>query len=192
MESKDSIIILGNRLREEIIHFELKGRLDTGIRLYNSLVNLQEGNEVIIILSGGRTNLDVKISEAELMKRYCILSEIPENRIIIESKSLDTIGNGFFTRKIIDRIKNIKNIYVISSCYHMNRVEYIFDRCYGETYNLIYDHCNIYQNTDSTEHENNSLLLAKEFFLNISQGDISAIEEKLITSHALYSNKTFE
>lgn len=97
---------------------------------------------VLLLMSGGISNPKIPISEAELMRQYCIENGIYKDNIIVEDNSLDTIGNAFFTRKIIDAIPNISDIYVISSCYHMNRAKYIFINCYGEHgYNLNFNYC---------------------------------------------------
>ena len=80
------IIVLGSRINGSEIHDELKGRLDVAIKLFNS------GSK--LLLSGGITNHDLNRSEAQFMKDYCIANGIPEASIILEEKSLDTIGNG--------------------------------------------------------------------------------------------------
>ena len=55
------------------------------------------------------------------MKDYCIANGIPEASIILEEKSLDTIGNGVFCAMIVHGKYLPEVIYVVSSCYHMER-----------------------------------------------------------------------
>ena len=35
---------------------------------------------------------------------------------IIETEALDTIGNAYYTRRIVDTISSVERIYVVSSC----------------------------------------------------------------------------
>lgn len=183
------IVVLGNRLESYKIHEELKGRMDTAISLYNSLLtHLKNTDTVLLLTSGGISNLDVPISEAELMKEYCIKHKINKNCVITETNSLDTIGNAFFTRKIIDTISNVSDVYIISSCYHMNRTKYIFYECYGkDKYDLIFDYCFFYEKPNVSEKEEKSLNQSRAFFNTINPGDIGAIEKKLFTAHRLYT-----
>jgi len=79
--------------------------MDTAISLYHELLNTKENIYVLLLLSGGISNQDVPISEAEVMRKYCVDNQIPEDKTIMENESLDTIGNAFFTRNIADSVK---------------------------------------------------------------------------------------
>lgn len=187
MVDTDVIVVLGNRLQSHRIHKELKGRADTAISLYSILTSQGETN-TLLLLSGGMANQKIIISEAEIMKEYCIENQIPYDDIIIEAQSLDTIGNAFFTRKIIDSMQGVTNIYVVSSCYHMERVEYIFNMCYGHNFNMNFNYCHPFNNMLSIKSEMISLELARNFFRNVTPGNIDVIWKKLLTKHKLYMN----
>jgi len=180
------IVVLGNRLISENIHLELTGRMDVAISLRRLLRATRSYKNIFIILSGGASNPLVPISEAEVMKVYCLKNNIPEKEIILERKSLDTIGNAVFVRKIIGLMKNIDVVYIVSSCYHIERAKYIFYMCFGDRYNLNVDHCYIALNSKYSEKERKSLIKAQNFFAGIEPGDISSIETRLFIEHDLY------
>ena len=184
------IVVLGNRLKTEDIHPELKGRVDTAISLYQKVQNLKKNTDIVLIMSGGISNKEVPISESEVMREYCITNKIPQNKIMKEDRSLDTIGNAFFTKEIIDSIKNVTCIYVVSSCYHMNRSKYIFNMCFGMEYTFNFEYCYPYNKINVNKKEESSFMLASDFFMDIGAGEIRAIEERLFTAHKLYSNNS--
>jgi len=173
------VIVLGNRISGQKIHAELKGRMDVAIQLF------RDKNANYLILSGGKTNPSIDLSEAEVMKDYALMKVIPSEAIILEENSMDTIGNAYFTRKIVDKIKCL-DIYVISSCYHMKRVKFIFEMCYGENYNMFFNYCFPFHNQNAEKKEKDSIKLAKDFFKNIMPGDLDKIEKRLFSIHALY------
>lgn len=180
---------MGNRLVSENIHLELKGRMDVALSLRCLLSDTKPYYKIFMVLSGGASNPNVPASEAEVMKAYCIENGIPQREIILETKSLDTIGNAVFARRIVDIIKDIDVIYVVSSCYHMERAAFIFEMCFGNKYKLNFDYCNIIQGSNYIEKERKSLAQARNFFAGIEPGDISSIETRLFIEHDLYYKK---
>jgi len=173
-----AVVVLGVKINSKKISNELKGRTDTGI------IKFYESNADFLILSGGRTNLNYS-AECEIMCRYAMVKGVPREKIILDPNSLDTIGNAFFTHKIIEKIESMTEIIVVSSCYHMERIQFIFSMCYGPKYNLDFTFC--YNYPGKEEHEKHSLNLAMNFFRNIEPGDCQMIEKRLYSEHKLYS-----
>jgi uncharacterized SAM-binding protein YcdF (DUF218 family) len=184
--SNNIILVLGNRLISENIHLELKARMDAALSLRRLLLDTKPYNKIFMLLSGGASNPNVASSEAEVMKAYCIENNIPQYEIILETKSLDTIGNAVFSRRIVDMIKDIDVIYVVSSCYHMERATFIFEMCFGDKYKLNFNNCNIIQNSNFVEKERKGLIQSHNFFAGIEPGDILSIEARLFREHDLY------
>lgn len=182
------IIVLGHRLKTEFIHPELKGRMDEAINVYQNIFNLNNKNNIVFILSGGKTQNTVQLSEADVMMEYCKDNNISTNKIIKETESLDTIGNAVFTRKIVDDLKEISDIFVVSSCYHMDRVRYIFDMVFGSNYQINYDNCHPSNEHGIGDKEKTSLELAQKFFKNVVPGDIEFIERHLFAIHECYKS----
>ncbi len=177
-----TVIVLGKMLIGKTIHPELKGRMDTGIDVF------KKKSAKYLILSGGKSNPSIDVSEAEVMRDYALNSGIPSEKIILEEDSKDTIGNAYFTRKLIDKLdySDIPEIYVVSSCYHMRRMEYIFGRCYGEKYSLSFDYCFSFDNKEAKKKEDRSIKLAEQFFKGIAPGDMDEIGRRLFSIHTLY------
>lgn len=174
------IIVVGNKLLSPQIHPELKGRMDIGIRVF------KENSADYLILSGGKSNPDIKLAECEIMRVYAIENGIYPEKIILEPNAMDTIGNAYFTRKILDELTNCSDVYVISSCYHMKRVKFVFELCSKNYYNLNFNYCYPAKDSDAKSKEKGSIDMAKKFFENITPGDIEEIKKRLFTLHELY------
>ena len=85
-------------------------------------------NPYLIILSGGYTNPRCYISEAMMMKHYMEKNNFNTRDVILEERSMDTIGNAVYSKILLSEM-NIKydNIILITSCFHMNRASNIFE-----------------------------------------------------------------
>ncbi|ADN35667.1 protein of unknown function DUF218 [Methanolacinia petrolearia DSM 11571] len=171
------IIILGNRLQSKQIHQELKGRMDCGLKVFR-----EEGG--ILLLSGGRSNPEIDVPECGIMKDYAVGRGVDPSNIITEDSSLDTIGNAVFSREIVDKLDAVSKIFVITSCYHVERSRYLFDMCFGDRYLLDFEPC--YECPGDPGHEEESMEEAIRFFRGIERGDIEKIMEGLYLQHDLY------
>lgn len=179
MNSHRAVVVLGNKLSTSKIHPELQGRLDIALSVF------QETESQYLILSGGRSNPEVRSSEAELMLSYVVSKGISQSQVILDEKSLDTIGNGYFSCLIVERNPEIKEIWIVSSCYHMPRVAFIFQHCFGENYLLHFNRC--FECSLGADNEGGSLEMAYSFFEDVMSGDIVSIGRKLFLNHALYN-----
>ena len=175
------VLILGFKQSSNHINDELKGRMDTGINQFHEL------KSSFLLLSGGITT-PYCLPECEIMNQYAIKSGVDPNKIICENKSLDTIGNFVFSREIIDLLYDIDMIFCVSSCYHIERMKYIFQKCYGQ--NFLGDFNSCYKIQGDTIHEKRSLNQAIKFFSDINDGDIETIKKKLFITHPLYLKKS--
>ena len=96
----------------------MKGRVDALIKIENPH---------IIILSGGYTNPHCNISEAFMMKNYMEKNNYNMNNVILEERSMDTIGNAVYSKILLSEMNTkYDNITLITSCFHMNRASNIF------------------------------------------------------------------
>ncbi len=175
------VVVLGNRLLSNEIHVELRGRMDTAIELWSTLSNS------LFLVSGGRTNPSISKTEGEAMRDYATEKGVPSNYILVESEALDTIGNGYFTRKILDNFLDIVYVYTITSCYHAPRAEYIFKLCLGPKYILDSKTC-FKSDRKADESERKGFENTQEFFSGITPGSIEEIGQRLKKSHSLYKD----
>lgn len=112
----DFVLILGAGLLEgRRVSPLLAGRLDKGIRAYE-----MSGRKAKMIVSGGQGN-DETIPEAQAMKEYLLRHSIPEQDILSEDRSKNTMENMRYSKRIMDeRMKSYSCIFVTSD-YHVFR-----------------------------------------------------------------------
>ena len=88
--------VLGARVRGAKISNSLKQRLDRAIEYSEEYPN------TVLVLSGGKGPGE-EISEARAMYEYLQYNGIPEDKLLIEDQSSDTVQNIEFSRTVIDR-----------------------------------------------------------------------------------------
>lgn len=174
-----AVVVLGSRVLGIEIHDELRMRLDVSAKIFDE--------DSVFILSGGYTNEEIEKSEAQVMSDYLTGIGIPIEKIYLEEESLDTIGNGYFVRRMVDAIPGITRLAVVSSCYHMKRSEYIFRNCFSDGIELDFSHCADFHREILAEDE--SMEMARNFFSGISHGDAEAIGKRLYSTHLMYNGK---
>lgn len=111
--------------------------ITTKERVDKLLKNKNIFGNISVILSGRKgARMDYKppITEARAMKKYLEKSGW-QSKIYIEEKSLDTIGNAYFSKQIIDK-NGWRKILVITSDYHMKRTRWIFRKIFNKKYNI--------------------------------------------------------
>lgn len=106
------IIILGARVRGEVVTEALKRRLDRGLRY------LQENPETMVVLSGGKGRGE-DITEALAMSRYLQSCGVEPERIILEEKSTTTQENLEFCKEVVESEKD--KIGLVTNNFHMYR-----------------------------------------------------------------------
>lgn len=171
-----AIVVLGHRLRDDgALSRESLKRLDLGIELFNKF------NADAIIFSGGVANPLAGVSEAKAMQKYAIYNRIPSHKIILEEKSLDTIGNAIFIKELIK--KKFGNLFLVTSCYHMYRASFIFKVVFGEGYKLNFDYCA--SSEREGKFEDIKLNQAKTFFKGMNPRDDEELKRRIL-NHELY------
>lgn len=184
----DVIIVLGRGIEDDgSLPLDPKSRVRKAAELYSDHV------APIIVMSGAWTyhfDINPTRSESKAMKEYAVELGIPEQAIIEESKSMDTIGNVYFTKKDIIEQKGFKNIVVIASEDHMPRVKYLFEKIYGEAYNLKFTISERVIDDASYEkelaHESNSMAITRQWLDSLKPGDDAAVWKLMITKHPAY------
>ena len=110
---KDFIIILGCGLRKDGTPTPLlKGRIDRALA-FDKKQREETGRELIFIASGGQGPGEVN-SESLAMKNYLMENGVPENRIIEEDRSTDTLENMRFSKAKIEELsQNAKAAFYV-------------------------------------------------------------------------------
>ena len=112
MSNGNIIIVLGARVVDNVPSKALLQRLQMTIKYLK--------NNMIIIVSGGKTNLNIE--ESTFMKNYLKERGVNPTMIIEENKSINTYENIIYSSKIIDTLSD-ENKYCtfITSDYHTLR-----------------------------------------------------------------------
>lgn len=116
--SADYVVILGSHIVGTQPGNRMQERLDYAIPY------LQQ-TDVPIIVSGGQGD-DEETFEAYVMRDYLISQGIEESRIITETQATSTYENLIYSHDIMEM--DDPNILVISSDYHMFRVNMLCNR----------------------------------------------------------------
>ena len=112
----DYLIIHGaGLLKGDKVSKLLANRIDKAIKIYN-----KSKRKPVIIPSGGQGR-DETISEAEAMKKYLLEHEIPEEHIILEDKSKNTMENLENSKNIIFSQGGKHRVALVTSNYHVYR-----------------------------------------------------------------------
>lgn len=190
----DVIIVLGRGIEDDgSLPPDPKARVRKAVELYADNV------APVIVMSGAWTyhfDINPTRSESKAMKEYAVELGVPEQAIIEESKSMDTIGNVYFTKKDIVEKKGFKNIVVVASEDHMPRVEYLFEKIYGEAYTLKFVISERVIDDASYEkelaHESNSMAITHRWLDSLSSGDDASVWKLMTTKHPAYTPRDLD
>ncbi len=176
MQSIDAIIILGGGVGEngEILS-STKERLD-------ELLKNKIFYGLPVILSGRRgfmMDYIPPITEARAMKKY-LQAAGWRSKIFIEEKSLDTIGNAYFSKQIADKF-GWRKILIITSDYHIKRSRWIFKKIFGAGYKLKFLPTPSGKFQERQEKEKRTLVLTKKIFGKMNPENFS------LADHPFYS-----
>ncbi|SFD15827.1 YdcF family protein [Clostridium uliginosum] len=117
--NQDFIIVLGSGLIGDRVPPLLASRINKAIEFYNKQGAVSTPPK--IIFSGGQ-GADEKISEALAMQRYALEKGIPVEDTILEDKSVNTLQNMMFSKKIMENLipDNYNSIFVTNN-FHLFR-----------------------------------------------------------------------
>ena len=99
---RDYIIILGCGIRSDgTLTPLLKGRVDAALEFEKEQFE-KTGKHAVFVPSGGQ-GPDEVISESQAMKNYLLSQGIPEDLILMEDKSTNTMQNMQFSKEVIEQ-----------------------------------------------------------------------------------------
>ena len=135
-------------------------------------------------------DINPRRSEAQAMKEYALELGIPESAIIEESKSKDTIGNVYFTKKEVAEPNNFKSFHIVASDEHMPRIKYLFEKIYGPYYHFEFIESERVIDDDAFQkekaHEDHAMTITHRWLDPIMVGDDEAVWELMNTIHPAY------
>ncbi|MQS76258.1 YdcF family protein [Companilactobacillus halodurans] len=120
VKETDFLLVLGNRCLGRRIQPILMGRLDKAIELYSDFQK-----KPLIIVSGGKSSTS-DYTEAQLMQEYLIENGIPEDKIVLEDQSVNTIQNlEYSSIRIRQNLSKDTRprVIIVTSDYHIPRTK---------------------------------------------------------------------
>ena len=105
----------------------LRKRVRAGVALWKKLAGSSNPEEdpPALLVSGGATSL-AHVTEAEVMQDLAAKDGVPRKHILIEDKSLTTVGNAKGVWKM-GIAAHYDPIYLVTSDFHMARARRIFE-----------------------------------------------------------------
>lgn len=100
-------------------------------RITHALQLYRMGKIKKILITGGQGLNPVNPqSESELLKRFLIMTGMPESDILIEDQSKNTRENAAFTKALLEKngISTDQKYLLITSAFHMTRAKGCFDK----------------------------------------------------------------
>ncbi|MFP9190125.1 YdcF family protein [Natronosalvus vescus] len=174
------VVTLGRQLQSKSDIDELHDRVDVGVSVF------RRTDAQYLIFSGGRTNQVLPRSESAEMEAYGLEAGIDPDRIRLENRSLDTIGNGYFSRRLIDGLPTaVDTVYLVTSAYHLERATYVFDQCVGDRYDVVPVEAGPGRQ-ERRRAERQRLRRTRAFFDGVSSGDVETIARRLQERHDYY------
>jgi uncharacterized SAM-binding protein YcdF (DUF218 family) len=113
----DVIVVLGCRLTADGAPSPaLARRVACGVALY------QTGIAPRLLLSGGG---GARRSEAAVMREMALAAGVPDDAILVEERSPDTLGNAVETARLM-RAAGLSTLVLVSDRYHLPRARLLF------------------------------------------------------------------
>ncbi len=197
MTQKDAIVIHSGFLTTDgKLDAESQGRVEQGLEL------LALGVAPLIIMNGGPgcvRDADGKVLDylyrrsnplqAPVMAAYALTKGVPEDKILLQDYSSDTMGEVLFNLGMNLVPRELRNIVAVSSAYHGSRILTIANRIYGDGYDVSFvgskDQRNYSPETERAERQLTELFL--RHFADVSRGDAKGFETALYQRHPIYN-----
>ena len=116
------MLILGCQVKPWGPSILLRDRLD------EALDYLEEHPDMTVVVSGGQ-GADEPVSEARAMADYLMERGIPEENILLEDRSGNTMQNFSFSRTMLEENGySVENVLVVSNGFHLTRARMLAER----------------------------------------------------------------
>lgn len=177
----DAIIVLANSMdRLGNLNDEAIARLSVARSLW------AEQKAPVIVTCGWAFIKDCDITLAEAMKAHAMkVMGLPENAILTEPISRDTVGEAVFTKRNLSNRRGWQTVLVVTSAYHAERTRRIFSFVYGYPVSVMAASGLVTAETASVEAK--SLQAFEATFEGIAAGDDRAIYGRLRERHPFYN-----
>lgn len=186
MSEVDAILVLGCGIDKHCqLNEDARKSVELGSRLFNQL------SASWLIFSGNhsyKADFVPPISESQAMKDYATNLKIPEDKILVEAESKDTLGNAYFSKvNLLDPL-NLKQIIIVGGPNQSEeRLRYIFDKVCGTQIKYKILQHNV-DRPKEHERERKSLVVTKNWLSGVKAGDTNAIYQIMRMRHPAYTS----
>lgn len=130
----DAIIVLGGGIEPDgSLPRVAQARVDRAVELF-------ENGVAPYMIFSGRCGLgergDPAVTEAAAMARHARERGIPEEALLLEEESKDTLGNAYFTWARYLEPNDWASVRIVTSDYHMSRAFWVFQKILGTGYDF--------------------------------------------------------
>lgn len=182
MKNYDVILTLGNGLNHD---WKLPGIVNSRLKKIADLY-FQKVSNKIIVCGRWSINWDIKgitppTTEAEDMKKALLDFGVPDEDVLKEEWSRDTIGNAYFAKIKIIKPHNFKTILVVCSDFHLKRAQFLFQKIFNNEYQMDFltTPTEASQDPEFMQMEDGVLQRQKKFLSEMKDGDDSFLQIRL-------------
>jgi uncharacterized SAM-binding protein YcdF (DUF218 family) len=179
----EGVIVLANLMDQD-------GRLneDSLARLETAVAIVKEAPQSCLITSGWNYRPDSQIRIAHAMRdRARNAYGIASGRILTDCSARDTVGDALFVKRNVVEPLRMRDLTIVSSAYHLPRVQQIFEFVFGSSYRLRFVSTKIDHAQGVAKSEIASLVAFQSTFDGVARGDTEAIFQRLLRKHPLYN-----
>jgi uncharacterized SAM-binding protein YcdF (DUF218 family) len=124
IEKADAIVLLGGGTRGDTHMGTLADLNHHADRLVHAVALFKAGKAPVVLLSGGGAKN--ARPEAQQMKDLLVLMGVPARHLVLEKASRNTHDNAVFSARLLKQ-RGMNNILLVTSAYHMNRSQALFE-----------------------------------------------------------------
>ena len=127
--SADAIVLLSGGTNPPAFPRQIVEINSAGDRVFYAAYLYHQGKAPFILATGGRLSwaANQESIPAEEMSTILQLLDVPEEAILLEGNSVNTMENAEFSRPILEE-QNVKTILLVTSAMHMPRSVYLFEQ----------------------------------------------------------------
>ena len=122
-------IILGHEIDQ--ISFDLSASGKDRCKLLADKIQASLNKNYFVIFMGlGRLQGKCQLSISECMFAYFSQNYFTPTHYVIEKRSLDTVGDAFFSCELLDHIGFSQQVFVVTSDWHLKRSKIVFKKIF--------------------------------------------------------------
>lgn len=184
----DAIIVLGRGIEPDgTLSADSASNVRKAVELYVA------GRAPVIVMSGKwsyRAPQPPVRTEAAAMKEYAVTLGAYAADVVCEEESLDTLGNVYFTKKLIVEPKDWRMLTIVAAEEHVARANYLFEKIYGPDYHFDYQAAERVLDDERYQqevaHEEDSLKLSRNWLGGVADGDDTEVWRLMRMHHPAY------